>query len=126
MNPIPRLRYCCILLSCCPEQGPDLYQPSASFRLGSMDRLCYSGHNSEILNQSAVYLRWRQEKMSSTGLRDPLPSMLIECALEVLQSSVLSQISQAYLLQGPWLGGFSNNGRVECIQVAVTKLFPLL
>ena len=31
VNPIPRLRYCYILLSCCPEQGPDLHQPSAAF-----------------------------------------------------------------------------------------------
>ena len=39
---------------------------------------------------------------------------------------MLSQISQAHLFQGPSLGGFSNNGRVECIHVAATKFFPLL
>ena len=31
MDPIPRLRHGRILLSCCPEQGPDLRQTSASF-----------------------------------------------------------------------------------------------
>ena len=82
----------------------------------------------EILNRSVVYLRLRWEKLTlwSTGLRDPLPSTLVECMLKVLQSSVFSQISQAHLFQGPSRGGFSNDGHVECIHVAATKFLPLL
>ena len=125
VNPIPRLRHCCVLLSCCPEQGPDLHQPSASLRLGRLDRLCYSGCSCEILNQSSVYLSRRRKKLSSTGLRNPLPSMLVECVLEILQSSALSQVGQAHLLQGPGLGGFSNDRSVKCIHVTAAKLFPL-
>ena len=64
--------------------------------------------------------------MSSTGLRNPLPSTLVECVLEILQSSALSQVGQAHLLQGPGLGGFSNDRSVKCIHVAAAKLFPLL
>ena len=64
--------------------------------------------------------------MSSTGLRNPLPSTLVECVLEVLQSSALSQVGQVRLLQGPGLGGFSNDRSVKCIHVTAAKLFPLL
>ena len=64
--------------------------------------------------------------MSSTGFMDPLLSTLVESPLEVIQSSALSQISQAHLLQGPRFGGFSYDGRVECIHVTATKFFPLL
>ena len=46
--------------------------------------------------------------------------------LEILQSSALSQVGQAHLLQGPGLGGFSNDRSVKCIHVAAAKLFPLL
>ena len=66
VNPIPRLRHYSVLLPRCPEQGPDLHQPSASLRLGRLDRLCYSGRNCEVLNRSTVYLRWRWKKLSST------------------------------------------------------------
>ena len=55
-----------------------------------------------------------------------LPSTLVERMLKVLQSSALSQVGQACLLQGPGLGGFPNDGRVERIHVAAAKLFPLL
>ena len=64
--------------------------------------------------------------MSSTGLRNPLSSTLIECVLEILQSSALSQVGQARLLQGPGLGGFSNDRSVKCIHITAVKLFPLL
>ena len=63
--------------------------------------------------------------MSSTGLRNPLPSTLIECALEVLQSSALSQVSKAHVLQGPGLGGFSDNRSVERVHVPTAKLLSL-
>ena len=71
-------------------------------------------------------MRLRRKKLSSTGLRNPLPSTLVECMLKVLQSSALSQIGQARVLQGPSLGGFPNDGRVERIHVVAAKLFPLL
>ena len=64
--------------------------------------------------------------MSSTGFRNSLPSTLVECVLEILQSSALSQVGQAHLLQGPGLGGFSNDRSVKCIHVTAAKLFPLL
>ena len=57
---------------------------------------------------------------------DPLLSALVESPLKVIQSSALSQISQAHLLQGPCFEGFSYDGRVECIHVAAAKFFPLL
>ena len=64
--------------------------------------------------------------MLSTGLRNPLPSTLIECALEVLQSSALSQVGQARLLQGLGLGGFPYDGGLEGLHVAAVQLFPQL
>ena len=64
--------------------------------------------------------------MSSTGLRNPLSSMFVECVLEVLQSSVLSQIGQVRLLQGLGLRGFSNYRSLQSIHVPATKFFPLL
>ena len=86
------------------------------------------GRSYEILNRSAVYLMLRREKLSlpSTGLRDPLPSTLVECMLKVLQPSAHSQIGQARLLQCPSLGGFPNDGRVERLHVAAVELLPLL
>ena len=64
--------------------------------------------------------------MSSTGFRNSLPSTLVECVLEILQSSALSQVGQVHLLQGPCLGGFSNDRSVKCVHVTAAKLFPLL
>ena len=64
--------------------------------------------------------------MASTGFRSTLSSTIVECALEVLQSSALSQIGQARLLQGLGLGGFSNYRSVQGIHVPATKFFPLL
>ena len=64
--------------------------------------------------------------MSSTGFRNSLPSTLVECMLEILQSSALSQVGQARLLQGPGLRGFSNDRSVKCIHVTAAKLFPLV
>ena len=64
--------------------------------------------------------------MSSTGLRNPLSSTLVECVLEILQSSALSQVGQAHLLQGPGLGGFSNDRSVKRILVPAAKFFSLL
>ena len=64
--------------------------------------------------------------MSSTGLRNPLPSTLVECVLEVLQSSALSQVGQARLLQGLGLRGFSNDRSVKCIHVPAAKFFSPL
>ena len=37
MDPIPRVRYGCILFSRRPEQSSDLHQTSASFRLGKLN-----------------------------------------------------------------------------------------
>ena len=51
--------------------------------------------------------------------------MVVECALEVLQSSALSQVGQARLLQGLGLRGFSNNTSVKYIHVPTAKIFPL-
>ena len=64
--------------------------------------------------------------MASTGLRSTLSSAIVKCALEVLQSSALSQVGQARILQGPGLGGFSNGRSVKCIHIAAAKLFLLL
>ena len=50
---------------------------------------------------------------------------LIEYSLEILQSSALGQISQACVLQGSGLGGFSNDRSVECIHVPAAKFLPL-
>ena len=60
--------------------------------------------------------------MTSTGFR----SMLVECALEILQSSALSQVGQARLLQGLGLRGFSNDRSVKRIHVPAAKFFPPL
>ena len=43
VNSVARLRHGRILVSCCPEQIPDLHQASASFRLRGMDGLCNTG-----------------------------------------------------------------------------------
>ena len=64
--------------------------------------------------------------MSSTGLRDPLPSTLVECMLKVLQTSALSQSGQARCLQGPSLGGLPDDRRVKRFFVAAVKFLPLL
>ena len=51
---------------------------------------------------------------------------LVECLLEVLQSSALGQVCQARVLQGTSLGGFTNDRSVKCIHVTAAKLFPLV
>ena len=43
VNSVARLRHGRILITCCPEQIPDLHQASASFRLRGMDGLCNTG-----------------------------------------------------------------------------------
>ena len=63
--------------------------------------------------------------MTSTGFWSPLTCSLVEYSLEILQSSALGQVSQARVLQGSGLGGFSNDRSVECIHVPVAKLLPL-
>ena len=50
---------------------------------------------------------------------------LVECSLEVLQSSALGQVCQACVLQGTSLGGFSNDRSVQRIHVPAAKFFPL-
>ena len=45
VNSVARLRHGRILISCCPEQIPDLHQASASFRLRGLDGLCNTGRN---------------------------------------------------------------------------------
>ena len=52
--------------------------------------------------------------------------MIVECALEVLQPSALSQIGQVSLLQGLGLRGFSNYRSMQCIHVPAEKFLPLL
>ena len=64
--------------------------------------------------------------MTSTRFGSTLPRPLVERTMEVLQSSALSQVGQARLLQGPGLGVFSNDRSVKCIHVTAVKLFPLL
>ena len=64
--------------------------------------------------------------MASIGLRSTLSSAIVECALEVLQSSALSQVGQARLLQGLGLRGFSNYRSMQCIHVPAAKFLPLL
>ena len=64
--------------------------------------------------------------MVSTGLRSTLKSVIVECALEVLQPSALSQVGQARLLQGLGLRGFSNYRSMQCIHVPAAKFLPLL
>ena len=73
-----------------------------------------------------VYLSQRFKELASTGLGDTLPSTLVECALEVLQSSALSQVGQARLLQGLGLRGFSDDRSVKCIHVPAAKFFSPL
>ena len=63
--------------------------------------------------------------MMSTGFWNLLSHTLVECSLEVLQSSALSQVCQARVLQGTSLGGFSNDRSVHCIHVPATKFFSL-
>ena len=55
-----------------------------------------------------------------------LISVIVECTLEVLQPSALSQIGQASLLQGLGLGCFSNYRSMQGIHVLATKFFSLL
>ena len=126
--PVTRLRHCCVLFSCWPKQRSDLHQTSSSLRLGRPNRLCYTGCGCKILYRSAVYLwfRWEQLSLPSTRLRDLPPSTFVECILKVLQSSALSQSGQARNLQGPILGGLSDDGRVERLHVEAVELLPLL
>ena len=72
-----------------------------------------------------IYLRGRKE-LTSTGFWSPLTRSLVEYSLEILQSSALGQVSQARILQGSGLGGFSNDRSVECIHVPAAKFFSLL
>ena len=65
------------------------------------------------------------EELTSTGFRNPLSRALVECSLEVLQSSALGQVCQARALQGASLGGFSNDRSVQCIHVPAAKFFSL-
>ena len=61
----------------------------------------------------------------STGFWNPLSRTLVECSLEVLQSSALSQVCQARVLQGMSLGGFSNDRSVQRIHIPATKFLSL-
>ena len=60
-----------------------------------------------------------------TGFWNPLSRTLVECSLEVLQSSALGQVCQAHVFQGTSLGGFSNDRNVQCIHVPAAKFFSL-
>ena len=124
MDPIPRLRNSGILVSRRPEQRSDLQQAPASLRLGGLNRFCYTGRGSQILNWGSIYLR-RREELTSTGLGSSLTRLLVEYSLEILQSSALGQVSQAHILQGPGLGGFSDDRSVERIHVSAAKLLSL-
>ena len=91
------------------------------------------GRSSQILNWGSIYLRRREEPtptglgrlLMSIGLGSSLTRLLVEYSLEILQSSVLGQISQACVLQGPGLGGFSDNRSVERVHVPAAKLLSL-
>ena len=82
------------------------------------------GRGGQILNWGSVYLRWREE-LASTRLGSPLTRLLVECSLEILQSSALGQVSQARVLQGPGLGGFFDDRSAECIHVPAAKFLSL-
>ena len=123
-DPIPRLRNSGILVSRRPEQRPGLQQAPASLRLGGLNRFCYTGRGGQILNWGSVYLR-RREELASTRLGSPLTRLLVECSLEILQSSALGQISQARVLQGPGLGGLSDDRSAECVRVPAAKFLSL-
>ena len=76
------------------------------------------------MNWGSVYLRPREE-LASTRLGSPLMRLLVECLLEIFQLSVLGQISQARILQGPGLGGLSDDRSAECVRVPAAKLLSL-
>ena len=57
--------------------------------------------------------------------RDQSTGTLVERMLEILQMSALSQSGQAHCLQGPGLGGLSDDRSVECVHVPATKLLSL-
>ena len=124
VDPIPRLRNSGILVSRRPEQRSDLQQAPASLRLGGLNRFCYMGRDCQILNWGPIYLR-RREELTSTGLGSSLTRLLVEYSLEILQSSALGQVSQARVLQGPGLGGLSDDRSAECIRVPAAKLLSL-
>ena len=63
--------------------------------------------------------------MTLTGFWSPLTRSPVKYLLEILQSSALGQVSQARVLQGSGLGGFSNDRSVECIHVPAAKLLTL-
>ena len=50
---------------------------------------------------------------------------LVECSLEVLQSSALGQVCRARVFQGVSLGDFSDDRSVQCIHVPAAKFFSL-
>ena len=99
-------------------------QAPANLRLGGLNRFCYTGRGGQILNWGSVYLR-RPEELASTRLGSPLTRLLVECSLEILQSSALGQISQARVLQGPTLGGLSDDRGAEGVRVPAAKLLSL-
>ena len=111
MNPVLRLRNSGILVSRRPEQRSDLQQARASLRLGGLNRFCYTGRGCQILNWGSIYLHWREE-LTPTGLGSSLTRLLVEYSLEILQSSALGQVSQARVLQGSGLEGFSDDRSV--------------
>ena len=82
------------------------------------------GRGGQILNWGSVYLR-RREELASTRLGSPLTRLLVECSLEILQSSARGQISQARVLQGPGLGGLSDDRSAECVRVPAAKRLSL-
>ena len=51
--------------------------------------------------------------------------LLVECSLEILQSSALGQISQTRILQGLGLGGLSDDRGAEGVRVPAAKLLSL-
>ena len=71
-----------------------------------------------------IYLR-RREELASTRLGSPLTCLLVECSLEILQSSALGQVGQTRVLQGPGLGGLSNDRSAERVHVPAAKLLSL-
>ena len=63
--------------------------------------------------------------MTSTGVGNSLPRVLVECSLKILQASAFGQIGQTCLLQGTSLGGFSCDGSTQDIHVPAAKFFSL-
>ena len=66
------------------------------------------------------------EKVGVDWTQEHVDEHDVECALEVLQPSALSQIGQASLFQGLGLGRFSNYRSMQGIHVSATKFCSLL